>query len=675
MSILVPAALVFSAIIPIILLFYFMRPRRQERVVSSTLLWRLALQDLQASRPWQRLRITPLLLLQLLAAIFIVLVLTRPAIFTNNPLGGDTVIVLQASASMQATDVAPNRFENARSTISDLIDEMGPTDQLSLIEMARTPQVLIANSADKAQLHNALQHARVTNQNADLEQALSLATSLIEGHAHAQVLVVGDGHVQNPDQGLVVPFPVRYMRVGTNAPNVAFTALDSRVVQGKLTAFAQVANFSPQQRSVPVELYADNRLVGVQTAVLSAGGTEALQWTNVPSNARMLHAHLLSQDAMSIDHDSWSIIGGSMPGRVLLVTQNNALLKAALRIQPNINLYETTPDKYVDTGTFDLTVFDGYIPPKLPNGSLFIVNPPNGTYPFGTSGQETAVSHINAGNDPLNLLNAVDLGSIHVLRSSHQLKLASWMSPLITAPETPLLAVGENASQRVAVLGFDLHDSDLPLQYSFPVLISNLVNWFLPQPVGNNGQVTAGTPVSIQSWPGADKITITSPDGKSVQVGPPVTPYSNTNQVGIYQVSQHVRGQTLNGAFTVNLFDPQQSNLTPAPALPVVNSTNFAPGSATVSHELREIWPWIAALLLLILCAEWWLFSRSYQPQGATSERRHTTGAAKSSSSQFARWQQQLTERYQYLRRQMVRTTRKAKNRLTRRKGEKHANV
>jgi von Willebrand factor type A domain/Aerotolerance regulator N-terminal len=254
MSILVPAALIFGAIIPVILLLYFMRPRRQERVVGSTLIWQQALQDLQASRPWQRLRITPLLLLQLLAAIIIVLILTRPAIFTSNPLGGDTIVVLQASASMQATDVAPDRFENARSTISGLIDEMGPNDHLSIITMARNPQVLIADSADKAQLHNALQRASVTNQNADLEQALSLATSLAEGHAHAQVLVVGDGHVMNADQGLVVPFPVRYLRIGTNAPNVAFLTLDSRVVQGKLTAFAQVANFSPQRRSIPVEL-------------------------------------------------------------------------------------------------------------------------------------------------------------------------------------------------------------------------------------------------------------------------------------------------------------------------------------------------------------------------------------------------------------------------------------
>src|SRR2546425_11425124 len=210
MSLLVPAALAFGIIIPIILLFYFMRPKRQNRVVGSTLLWQQALQDLQASRPWQRLRITPLLLLQLLAAIVIVLVLTRPAIFTTNPLSGDTIIILQASASMQATDVAPSRFDAAKSEISNLIDGMGPGDHISLLAMARTPQVLIAESQDSGRLKAALQRAQVTNQDADLQQALSLATSLAAGRTNIQALVVGDGHVIQPDQMLDLPFPPRY---------------------------------------------------------------------------------------------------------------------------------------------------------------------------------------------------------------------------------------------------------------------------------------------------------------------------------------------------------------------------------------------------------------------------------------------------------------------------------
>src|SRR5689334_14853727 len=225
MSILVPAALAFSAIIPIILLLYFMRPRRQERVIGSTLLWQQAMQDLQASRPWQRLRITPLLILQLLAAIAIILVLVRPAIFTSSPLSGNTIIILQASASMQATDVSPNRFENAKNTIADYIDQLGLDDHLSLITMAGTPQVLIANAQDKGQLQAALQRAKVTNQEADLEQALSLAGSLAANQTGTQVLVIGDGHVLNSNQRLDTPFPVRYQAVGTDTPNVALMAL------------------------------------------------------------------------------------------------------------------------------------------------------------------------------------------------------------------------------------------------------------------------------------------------------------------------------------------------------------------------------------------------------------------------------------------------------------------
>ena len=181
MSLLVPAALAFGIIIPIILLLYFMRPKRQNRVVGSTLLWQQALQDLQASRPWQRLRITPLLLLQLLAALVIVLILARPVIFLSSPISGDTIIILQSSASMQATDVAPNRFEAAKSQIADLVDGLGSNDHLSLISMAHTPQVLIASSQDKGQITAALQRAEVTNQDADLEQALSLAISLAAG--------------------------------------------------------------------------------------------------------------------------------------------------------------------------------------------------------------------------------------------------------------------------------------------------------------------------------------------------------------------------------------------------------------------------------------------------------------------------------------------------------------
>lgn len=681
MNLLVPAALAFSIIIPIILLLYFMRPKRQERVVGSTLLWQQALQDLQASRPWQKLRITPLLLLQLLAAIFIVLVLARPAIFSSSPISGDTIIILQASASMQATDVAPNRFAAARSQISDLIDSLGPNDRLSLITMARSPQVLIANSSDQSQLQAALQRATVTNQDADLEQALSLATSLVAGASNAHVLIVGDGHVLPPDQPLQVPFQTEYLRIGTDAPNVALLALASRVVNGNLVALAQVANYSQTQRSVPVELYADGKLVSVQTLTLAPGASSSLQWGPLPPATRFLHAQILSQDAMSVDHQAWAIAGGSMRGRVLLVTNENKFLQAALGLLPNVDLFETTPAKYVDTGTFDLTIFDGFVPHTLPSGDIFFVNPPTGSYLFGKSGQEVDVSQISAANDSQGILQNVNLSDIHVLRYSHLLTPALWAQPIMVANQTPLLIAGDNQNRRIATLGFDLHDSDFPLQPDFPIFVYNLVNWFLPPPVGNDGQVSPNTPVTVQTWPGADRVTITAP-GPNIQpvtVGPPfpVVPFDKTNTPGIYQVAQSVRGQQRYGAFAVNLFDPLQSRLAPASTLPITGSASFTGGGNNAPHVLREIWPWIAALLLLILCAEWWLFSRNYRlpPAPASTNGRGTPLSRVKTSSKpsglVASMQNEFNSRYRAAKKRLT----KASRRIRKKGGGKHAHV
>jgi len=165
-------------------------------------------------------------------------------------------------------------------------------------------------------------------------------------------------------------------------------------------------------------------------------------------------------------------------------------------------------------------VFDGFAPSTLPAGDLFFINPPAGSYIFGESGARIGVSHIGAGSDNQNLLSEVDLSSIHVLRVSHRITPASWMHPVIVTPETSLLIAGERENRRIAALSFDLHDSDLPLQPSFPILIYNLVNWFMPAPVPGNGQVAPGTPITVQTWPGTERVTISGPGQQPVTVAP-----------------------------------------------------------------------------------------------------------------------------------------------------------
>ena len=59
----------------------------------------------------------------------------RPFALTTQSTGPFTIILLDASASMQATDVKPSRFEAARAAIRQMIEALEPGQQLALVEL------------------------------------------------------------------------------------------------------------------------------------------------------------------------------------------------------------------------------------------------------------------------------------------------------------------------------------------------------------------------------------------------------------------------------------------------------------------------------------------------------------------------------------------------------------
>ena len=67
-----PLALIGLVSLPIIVAFYMLRLRRRDVPVGSTFLWQQLVRDVEANAPWQRLRFSWLLLLQLLIAALVV---------------------------------------------------------------------------------------------------------------------------------------------------------------------------------------------------------------------------------------------------------------------------------------------------------------------------------------------------------------------------------------------------------------------------------------------------------------------------------------------------------------------------------------------------------------------------------------------------------------------------
>ena len=120
--------------VPLLLVLYFLKLKRREVVVSSTLLWKRAVQDLQVNAPFQRLRRNLLLLLQLLALAAVLVALAGPVLAWTRGPGQRYVLLIDRSASMSATDVAPSRLEAAKEQAKVLIESMRSGSALSLRE-------------------------------------------------------------------------------------------------------------------------------------------------------------------------------------------------------------------------------------------------------------------------------------------------------------------------------------------------------------------------------------------------------------------------------------------------------------------------------------------------------------------------------------------------------------
>src|SRR5512140_376367 len=124
MPFLTPLALAGLAFVPLVLAMYLLKLRRDRSVVPSTLLWQRLVADVEANAPWQKLRRSLLLLLQLLLVVILVLLAARPFVERPAGLAGDIVLVVDTSASMQATDVAPSRLEAAKAAALDALKDL-----------------------------------------------------------------------------------------------------------------------------------------------------------------------------------------------------------------------------------------------------------------------------------------------------------------------------------------------------------------------------------------------------------------------------------------------------------------------------------------------------------------------------------------------------------------------
>lgn len=603
-AVLAPLGALALLALPAIVALYFLKVRRPELKVATLMLWRPHVLDRQANAPWQRLRASLLLILQLAAALAIALALLRPGLTGAAGVGSTTVVLLDGSPSMEATDVAPSRFGAAVAHVRDLAANLAPGQRLAIVLLLDHAQLLAPPTSDVGVLGAALRRAHSGGTPADLGEGISLADALLAGQAGGSILILSDGHAVQPPSPPRLAAPVTYTSFGNTGEN---SAIEAMTLAAGNNVFLRVADYGRQPRDLKLEMIADGRLVDVLPVRVAGNSSVDVTWNRLPAGSQVLEARLTPADAFALDDSAWLVTAAPLEHRVLLVTAGNAFLERALKLRSGIRLTTLAPKDYRPGDPYDLYVFDGFVPTgKLPAPAL-VVGPPQGEgpVPAGPSQDAGGVLPANA-LDPL--LHDVSLRDVHVQVAPRVTVPPDWRVA-VAATSGPLLLV-HDGDPKLAELTFDLHHSDLPLRAGFPILLQNLVAYLLPG--GFENQVyRPGAAVQLSTDPGARSVTVTRPDGSSATFSPPLPPYSDTFRAGVYTVAERLPAGVRTSRFVVELQTPSESRIQPG-AAPVLQDPEKPRGP--LPRGTLELWPYAAAAALLLLGLEWLVFLRGDRP-------------------------------------------------------------
>ncbi|MEJ2210337.1 MAG: VWA domain-containing protein, partial [Anaerolineae bacterium] len=652
MGFLTPAALALALLLPIIVAMYLLRLRRSERLVSSTYLWQRLVRDVEANAPWQRLRRNLLLILQLLFLASLVLALARPFAWSEGPAGQALILVVDTSASMTAVDAAPSRLDAARAEARRMVDGLPADARVTVIAAGESPQVQVASARDRQPVYRALDGLRAGTGGSDLAAALELASALAGGgrgtaQPEADIVVLSDGRVELPSRA-AIRGRVRYVPLGSSGQNQAIALLSLQDVPGEgLAATVQVANYGPADARRRLVLYADGALVDAYDLEIPAGGQEAVVAQGLPAAAGVVEARLQAAgsdtdtsetdtsagDILPLDDRAWAVHRRAEPAPVTLVTSGNLFLETALALLPGLEVTVVGPADWEQARATAgaapaLTILDGYVPltatmlaDGTSAGNLLFIAPPRSSGYFSVTGSvEQPLARLVDADDVLlahlDATLAPGTGAGIGVMEAVRIPLPAWARPLIegdVAGETvPLLFAGLPAGgRRVAVLAFDLHRSDLPLQVAFPLLLSNLVGWLAPGGgLDLPAQVTPGAAVALSLPPEVEEATLTRPDGSTLRLVPDGgrIVLDDTAALGPYLLSW--AGQEQAG-FAVNLFAPLESDLRPAETLPLAGIDPAQEGATGPQRAQREWWRPLAWLALALLLVEWLVYHRA----------------------------------------------------------------
>ena len=611
---------------------YFLKLKRREHVVPSTLLWKRSINDLAVNSPFQKLRSSLLLILQLLIVALAALALARPVLNLRQGGGGDIIMLIDVSSSMNGKESGGTRLDLAKKAARGAIAQMGKPANMMVLTFAAQCSVQQPFTGSKSDLERAVAAIEPGEGPTNIRDALAVALHMSRsrrqlGRAEQQIVIVSDGGFDDPRDLQRENIPVRFLAVGQTARNAAITNLDVRRVGGqRAEVFVGIENFSGEKIDGNLSLYdrspeaaKDGRGGLISTLAVSIGPREkASRLFQVPQlTDTLVEVALEPDDALPADNHAWIPLRKPREPSVLLVTAGNYFLEKALTpdaANPH-QLAVIKPAEYPPAKPFDVTVFDRWSPTTLPPGGYLFIGctpPISGVEPAGEVDYPALLDWDHS--DPL--CRFADFSGIQIVKArKYKLPIHT---VVVEGDKCPLVVSISEVDRRIVIVAFELINTDSRLntnwlfRVSFPVFFSNAIHWLNPEVQGAAPSLIAvGAPITFNLPADSPSATIRDPRGRSFTIEADKerrVSFGKTLAPGPYLVQMANREPIWIAA---NVLDRRESDLTPRQSF----EWRGAPiaGDLAAKQAPREIWKYLAILALGLLMVEWYVYHRRWR--------------------------------------------------------------
>jgi len=626
-----PAALVWAGLAIPIVIFYILKIRQRRVPVSTTLFWRQIFEEKQPRSLWEYLRHLLSLFVQLALLGLLIFALTEPFFRSEVLESRRVVLVVDNSASMNATDGAPTRLALAKREGERIIEGLRFRDEMAIISAGTEPQVHCGLTGHQRSLRAALEAIAPSDGPTKVKEAVDLARRLLADTKNRKIVLLTDGGF--PDAAtLVKADDVDAISVGKKTGNVGITRFQVRrslIDPIGYEVLAEVANMSDDPVECRLELDLDGDVVDVVPLKLEAEGKLSRVFEKTSAAGGRLSARLSRPDALLADNQAWALLPRRDVRPVTLVTDGDLFLEKVYQAIPLVKL-SVVREPVASPSAF-LTVLHRKVPARLPNGPVMVIDP-GGACDLWDVGEKLQNPIVTKQDKDSPLMAHVRLDNV-MMPEARQLKPKGKAHVLATALSgDPLLCAFERPEGKVLVLTVDLDKSDLPLQTTFPILVTNAMSWFS----GSQGELRealatgAVTEVELAARPAPEKkaatssealstparslLILRSPDGKTrplpsglakVTIGP-------LDQCGVWSI---VRAGAKAGSKTepapeveiaCNLANRAESDL----RLP--DGLEWKSTSVAAGYGGRPIWFYLLAAAWGLAGLEWYLYQRRW---------------------------------------------------------------